>query len=206
MKSYSALVVSAALWMTVAAPGCKRPQELPVVVSAGPDSNRLQWRDVNGPLRGEVPWVLRTDLLGPDTYLVVETADGARCAREVSFRVLAAGVTEYTVTLVSDLRGRVSWRVDYGAGQSIRLFTCSPRPADDPRQGCIRGRIPKPLFGELVGEMSVELAGGSLVQGVRVLRFERGFACDAGAVDPVDEASSGGSELAAGDHTPGELP
>jgi len=187
MKPTGALIVTAALWMTIVSPGCKRPQELPVVVSPGSDDNRLQWRDAHGPLRGEVPWVLRTDVLGPDTYLVVETADGDRCARTVSFRVVAAGVTEYTVTLVSDLRGKVSWRVTYGAGKRLKIFTCSPRLADDSLQSCIAGGIPRPLFGELDGDISAEIVGGAFEEGVRAVRFERGFPCDAGAIETVDE-------------------
>ena len=187
MKPPTKLLVSAVLWMAIVSPGCTRPQELPVVVSPAADGNRLEWRDAHGPLRGEVPWVLRTDVLGPDTFLVVETADGDRCASTVSFRVLAAGVTEYTVTLVSDLRGKVSWRVAYGADKTMKLFTCSPRPADDPRRNCIRGGIPKPLFGELVGAISAELPGGEIEEEVRAVRFERGFPCDAGTPKAVDE-------------------
>ena len=149
-----------------------------MVVSRAAGSRNLEWRDAHGPLRGEVPWVLRTDVLGPDTFLVVETADGDKCAKRVSFRVLAAGTTEYTVTLVSDLSGGVSWRVTYGAGRRLKLFSCSPRPADDPRQNCIYGGIPKPLFGELVGDISAELVGGEIVDACLALRFERGYACE----------------------------
>jgi len=178
MKPSGALVVAAVLWMTIVSPGCKRPQELPVVVSRAAGSRNLEWRDAHGPLRGEVPWVLRTDVLGPDTFLVVETADGDKCAKRVSFRVLAAGTTEYTVTLVSDLSGGVSWRVTYGAGRRLKLFSCSPRPADDPRQNCIYGGIPKPLFGELVGDISAELVGGEIDDACLALRFERGYACE----------------------------
>jgi hypothetical protein len=177
VKQNGLLVVAAVLLMTIASMGCKRPQELPVVVSRAADGNTLEWRDAYGPLRGEVPWVLRTDVLGPDTFLVVETEGGDRCARVVSFRVLAAGVTEYTVTLTSDLHGNVSWRVTYGAGKRVKLFSCSPRPADDPRQDCISGGIPKPLFGELVGGISADLVGGEIEEGVRAVRFERGFPC-----------------------------
>ena len=181
MKQNDALVVAAVLLMTIVSSGCTKPQELPVVVSPAADGKALEWRDAYGPLRGEVPWVLRTDVLGPDTFLVVETADGDKCAKRVSFRVLAAGTTEYTVTLVSDLRGVVSWRVTYGVGKRVKIFSCSPRPADDPRQNCIRGGIPKPLFGELVGAISAELVGGEIQEAVRALRFESGFPCQDGA-------------------------
>ena len=179
MRWRRVLALAAAFGAAIVAFGCDRAQELPVVVSRLPGSERLQWRDAHGPLRGEVPWVLRTDVLGPDTFLVVETDDGEKCARSVSFRVLAGGATEYTVRLVSDLSGKVSWRVTYGANKKLKLFACRPRPADDPHQACVGGGIPKPLFGELVGDMSAELAGGELVEGVGRLRFERGFPCAA---------------------------
>jgi hypothetical protein len=110
--------------------------------------------------------------------MVVETAAGDLCAQTVSFDVLAAEVTKYTVTLVSDLRGHVSWRITYGNGRRMRLFTCSPRPADDPRRECLNGGIPKPLFGELVGGISAEIAGGKLEEKIRAVRFESGFPCD----------------------------
>jgi hypothetical protein len=122
--------------------------------------------------------VLRTDVLGPDTFLVVETAAGDVCAQRVSFRVLAAGATEYEVSLVSDLHGTVSWRVGYGGDKHVKLFTCEPRPAADPPKECIKGGIPKPLFGELVGSFSAELAGGGSAGDIQAVRFERGFLCD----------------------------
>ncbi len=177
MKQTGPLVVAAVLLMTIVLPGCAKPQELPVVVSPAADGKELEWRDAYGPLRGEVPWVVRTDVLGPDTFLVAETAAGDKCAKRVSFRVLAAGTTEYTVTLVSDLRGAVSWRVTYGAGRRVKLFSCSPRPGDDPGQNCIYGGIPKPLFGELVGDISAELVGGEIDDACLALRFERGSPC-----------------------------
>jgi hypothetical protein len=187
MKQAGRLVASAVLGMTIASSGCTKPQELPVVVSPHADGKTLEWWDAHGPLRGEVPWVLRTDVLGPDTFLVVETADGNACAKRVSFRVLAAGTTEYTVTLVSDLRGKVSWRVTYGAGKRMKLFSCGPRPADDPRRNCINGGIPKPLFGELVGGISAELVDGEIEDAVRAVRFERDFPCQEGAEPQVSE-------------------
>jgi len=177
-------------WLCLSILGCGRdqPQELPVVVSPAADSGVLQWRDAHGPLRGEVPWVLRTDLLGPDTYLVAETAAGDRCARKVTFQVLAGGKIEYTVTLVSDLRGRVKWRVISGGGKRMKLFTCTPRPADDPRQECLKGGVPKPLlFGELVQGISAELAGGAVEEDIRAVRFERAFPCGAASPDEENE-------------------
>jgi hypothetical protein len=189
MKQRAGVVIAGAVCLVTLACGRQGPQELPVVVSPTADDGNLQWRDPHGPLRGEVPWVLRTDLLGPDTFLVVETDSGDVCAQTVSFRVLAAGVTEYTVTLASDLRGRVSWRVTYGNGKRMKIFSCSPRPADDPRQECLKGGIPKPLFGELVGAFSAELVGGAPVQGARTLRFERGFPCESAVPDSADDGS-----------------
>ncbi len=185
MKTQVALVMASALCFALLACGRQRPQERPVVVSPASEGGRLQWRDAHGPLRGEVPWVLRTDVLGPDTFLVIETAGSDVCAREVRFQVRAAGVTEYTVTLVSDLRGRVSWRVIYGNDNRMKLFTCTPRPADDPRQECLNGGIPKPLFSELVGDISAELVGGTLEEDVVAVRFERGFPCDSAVPDSV---------------------
>jgi len=187
------LAVTSVLWVTLLAGACRRPQELPVVVSVNPESAMLQWRDARGTLSGEVPWVLRTDLLGPDTFLVVETDDGDRCVRTLSFRVRAGGATEYTVTLISDLEGRISWRVVHGEDTPVKLFTCAPRPADDPRQECLAGGIPKPLLGEMVGSISAELAGGALVR-VRGVRFERAFPCGPGTSGAV------------GGQTPGEPP
>ena len=175
-------VVASMLWLTLSCASCQRPpQDLPVVVTTAADSRRLEWRDPYGPLLGEVPWVLRTDLLGPATYLVVETAAGDRCARSVSWQVLAAETTTYQVTLVSDLAGRVSWHVGTAGRTSMKLFTCRPRPADDPRQGCLKGGVPKPLLGELVGGISAELAGGGHVDNIPTVRFERAFPCGADA-------------------------
>lgn len=61
----------------------------------------------------------------------------------------------------------------------MKLFPCTPRPADDPRQECLKGGVPKPLFGELVGDISAEVVGGTVEAGVRAVRFERGFPCGA---------------------------
>jgi hypothetical protein len=176
-NAWSAAVVVAALWLATSVTGChEEPQDLPVVVTARAGA-KLQWQDPHGPLRGEVPWILRTDLLGPDTYLVAETPDGDRCAKSVSFVVLAGGATEYEVTLESDLHGRVSWTVVSGGGHEMKLFRCDPRPADDSRNECINGGIPKPLFGVLVGGFTAELAGGATERDGHTVRFERGFPC-----------------------------
>jgi len=187
MRWRCAQALAMASSLTFAVLGCERPQELPVVVAPAADSHRLVWRDAHGPLRGEVPWVLRTDLLGPDTFLVVETDGGEWCARSVVFRVLAAGVTEYTVHLESDLNGKVSWRVTHGANKKLKLFTCAPRPADDRRQACVYGGVPKPLLGELVGDMTAELADGRFAAQVDALRFELGYPCGTEAITMVEE-------------------
>lgn len=173
-------MVGAVLWTLAPSLGCHNaPQELPVVVSAAADAARLQWRDPEGPLRGEVPWVLRTDVMGPDTFLVVETPAGDMCARQVTFRVLAAETTEYTVTLTSDLEGKVAWRVTYGDDKKVKLFTCEPRTTGGDRRECLRGGIPKPLSGELVGGFSAQLVGGAAAADVRAVRFEDAFPCAA---------------------------
>jgi hypothetical protein len=173
MRTSAGLAVAGAFWIASIA-GCGRaPQDLPVVVSADPDDGALQWSDAHGPLRGEVPWVVRSDLRGPDTALVVETPTGAARARRVSFRVLAGGATEYRVVLVADDSGRVSWTVRYGEGQRMRLFSCDPRPADDPKLECLHGGVPRPLFGTLVGEISAELEDGRRATDVEAIRFER---------------------------------
>jgi hypothetical protein len=106
--------------------------------------------------------------------LVVGTADGEFRARQVTFRVLAAGVTEYEVTLVSDLRGMVSWSVMSPGNKRLKLLTCEPRHSDDPRRECLRGGIPKPLLGDLVGGISAELTNGVTADDLRGFRFESG--------------------------------
>lgn len=187
MKRQAALVMTGWCCLATLACGRQQHQALPVVVSPATDTKVLQWRDAHGPLCGEVPWVLRTDLLGPDTYLVAETAAGDRCAREVFFQVLAGGEINYTVTLTSDQRGRVKWRVLTEGGKRMKLFTCTPRPADDPLQGCLKGGIPKPLFSELVGGISAELVGGTVEEGIRAVRFERGSPCATHTQDATGE-------------------
>ena len=177
-------VAGVVLVTTLPSVGCRRrPQELPIVVSVTGD-NTIEWNDLHGPLRGEVPWVLRTDAMGPGTYLLVDTPDGSTCARQVAFQVVAGGVTRYTVTLVSDLHGKVSWRIRTEAGKRMRLFTCTPRLGDDSRRECLRGGIPKPLFGELVGDFSAELVDGSPATEVRSVRFDRDGEC--GSLAPVE--------------------
>jgi hypothetical protein len=90
----------------------------------------------------------------------------------VTFTVLAAETMEYHVTLVADGAGRVSWKVSYGEGQKMRLFSCDPRPAVDRKNECIHGGVPKPLFGTLVGDIAAELEDGGAASGVRAVRFE----------------------------------
>lgn len=187
MNRLTALVMTGWCCLATLACGRQQPQDLPVIVAPAADSGILQWRDAHGPLRGEVPWVLRADLLGPDTYLVVETAAGDRCAQNVTFHVLAGCEIEYRVTLVGDLNGHVKWRVTSGGGKRLKLFTCAPRPADDPRQECLNGGVPKPLLGELVGSITAELAGGAVEERVRAVRFERGFPCSATTPEPIGE-------------------
>jgi hypothetical protein len=59
----------------------------------------------------------------------------------------------------------------------MKLFRCDPRPADDSRNECFNGGIPKPLFGELVGGFTAELFDGTPADSPRAVRFERGFPC-----------------------------
>ncbi len=143
-----------------------------MVVTVADGSGALQWRDAHGPLRGEVPWVVRSDLRGPDTLLMVETAAGEARARRVTFTVLAGETTEYDVTLVADGPGRVTWTVGYGEDRKMRLYSCDPRPADDRKNECIHGGVPKPLFGTLVGDISAERVDGRPVSDVRAVRLE----------------------------------
>jgi|GEM_PF-3818588 len=165
--------MAVAVWVVLGWACSRAPQELPVAVSASGEDRALQWRDARGPLSGEVPWVIRSDLRGPDTALVVETPAGRQRARRVSFRVLAGQTTEYAVSLVRDDAGRVRWNVGYGEGQKMRLFSCDPRPAVDRKNECIHGGIPKPLLGTLVGDISAELDDGSVVTDIQSFSFER---------------------------------
>jgi len=166
------------LGIALVSAGCRPPpQALPVVVSAPAVGERLDWRDAHGPLRGEVPWVVRTDVRGPETFLVVATSEGDRCARRVVFRVLAPGDTSYTVTLNSDLRGGVTWEVVSGGGQRIRLFSCEPRPAEDEAKACVFGGVPRPLSGRLAADFDVELDDGTSVAGIRSVRIDGGVLC-----------------------------
>jgi len=151
---------------------CRGEQGLPVVVSVDSASQHLQWSDAGGLLEGEVPWVLRRDLLGPDTYLVATTFDTRReCAEEISFRVTPIEGIEYTVTLSSDLRGKVWWDIRHGAGKEVRTFRCAPRPTDG-KEKCQRGGIPKPLFGTLTGTITGKLADIGSTKSLESFRFE----------------------------------
>ncbi len=189
MTTRGVTVLAVGIGIAVAPAGCRPPpQALPVVVSAPAVGERLEWRDAHGSLRGEVPWVLRTDVRGPDTFLVVATPDGDRCARRVVFRVLTPGDTSYTVTLDSDLRGRVTWDVISGGGQRIRLFSCQPRPAEDEGNACVFGGIPRPLSGPLAGDFVVTLDDGTVVEGARSVRFERGVRCGPGGLGGTEAA------------------
>jgi len=178
MTGRGVTVLAVGLGIAVVPTGCRPPpQALPVVVAAPSVGERLEWQDAHGPLQGEVPWVVRSDVRGPDTFLVVETPGGDRCAKRVVLRVLAPGDTSYTVTLDSDLRGRVSWGVISGGGQKIRLFSCEPRPAEDERKACVFGGIPRPLSGRLAADFDVELDDGTSIAGIRSVRFDRGVRC-----------------------------
>ena len=154
------------------------PQTLPVTLEAESGSNQLVWSDPAGPLSGETPWVLRSDLMGPDTWLSVETSDGgeARCAEAVRFSVLAASKVTFRVELTSDLAGKVRWRVLRGRDHSIRLNPCLPRPSDD-RRACTRGGIPRPLVSQLVGAFEARFEGSQDFVPVTRIRFERSPAC-----------------------------
>ena len=148
-------------------------QRLPVALTVEPTAQGLQWSDDGGSLTGEPSWVLRTDVLGPDTYLVADTVDsGRRCVEEVTFRVVPIEGIEYSVNLVSDLRGTVSWNVRYGEGRSVRLSRCTPRRTGDPKE-CLKGGIPKPLFGTLQGMITAKPAGRDSAVHIERLRFEK---------------------------------
>ncbi len=172
MVTLRALFLAAAMVMTTLACGYPPPQELPVTVTPDPESGRLVWADPEGPLTGEIVWIRRTDVLGPDTYLVAETEGGDQCAERVSFTITAGDVTLYDVVLSSDLAGRVKWSVTYGDGKEVRLLSCPPRPTDDP-QACLKGGIPRPLFGKLDGTFQAELQGGGAPVAAGGVRFER---------------------------------
>ena len=170
MILHRALFLIAALSPAILAYGCRASQEPPVVMTHDPESGGLRWHDAEGPLIGEIGWTLRTDVLGPDVYLVVETDAGYRCAERVSFQVKPGGA--FDVTRASDLRGRVAWGITDGGGKEIRTFTCVPRPADYPR-ACVKGGIPLPLFGKLVGSLQAQLEAGGAPVPVAGVRFER---------------------------------
>jgi hypothetical protein len=151
---------------------CGGEPGLPVVVSVDSTTQHLQWSDAGGLLEGEVPWVLRRDVLGPDTYLVATTFDSRReCVEEVSFRVTPIEGIEYTITLVSDLQGSVFWDIRYGDGKEVKTFRCTPRPTDG-QEECQRGGIPKPLFGTLTGTVTGTPAGSDSIKSLQSFRLE----------------------------------
>ena len=153
--------------------GCGGEQRLPVNVTVDSTTQHLQWSDAGGSLVGEVPWVLRRDVLGPDTYLVATTFDSqSACAEEISFRVTPIEGIEYTVKLSSDLQGKVLWDIRYGAGKEVRTFRCTPRPSDG-KEECQRGGIPKPLFGTLTGTITGKLADTGSTKSLESFRFEQ---------------------------------
>lgn len=152
--------------------GCGAEQRLPVVVTVDSTTQNLQWADAGGLLEGEVPWVLRRDLLGPQTYLVATTFDSrSECVEEISFGVTPIDGIEYTVTLVSDLQGKISWDIRYDAGKEVKTFRCTPRPADG-KEECRRGGIPRPLLGTLVGTITAKVSGSSATRSLESFRFE----------------------------------
>jgi hypothetical protein len=65
LESWLAVVVVATMVL-----GCSAEQRLPVAVTVDSTIQNLQWTDAGGLLEGEIPRVLRRDVLGPDTYLV----------------------------------------------------------------------------------------------------------------------------------------
>jgi len=154
------------------------PQALPVTLQVGPESAALRWSDVGGALDGESAWALRSDLVGPATWLAVEQTAGAEqeCAEAVRFRVLAAGRIEYRVQVASDLAGSLRWSIDYDDRQSITLRSCLPRPSDD-RRACLRGGIPRPLLEPLQGVLEARLQGSGDFVPVQAVRFGRFSEC-----------------------------
>ena len=158
--------------VSILALACNGEQRRPVEVTVDPTSQVLRWSDAGGLLEGEVPWVLRRDVLGPDTYLVATTFDSQSvCVEELSFRVAPVDGIEYTVTLVSDLKGEVLWDIRYGAGKQVKTFRCTPRPADG-KEECRRGGIPRPLFATLTGTITGRLADSGSNQSLESFRFE----------------------------------
>jgi hypothetical protein len=80
---------------------------------------------------------------------------------------------EYTVTLVSDLRGRIFWDIRYGAEQKeVKTFRCTPRPTGD-NEECRRGGIPRPLSGTLVGAITGKVPGSGTIKSLEGFRFEK---------------------------------
>jgi len=166
------------LLAAVACAQCATRQELPVSVQADAVSRELRWSDPAGLLAGEVPWVLRSDLLGPGTWLVVERKAGEReaCAKGLRFRMLAQQRIEYRVQVTSDLAGALSWNLGYGDGRTVSLRSCIPRPSQD-RRACLRGGIPKPLMELLQGSLEARLVGADAYIPVQVARFANAPEC-----------------------------
>lgn len=153
--------------------GCKHEQRLPFAVTVDASTRELQWSDAGGSLDPEVPWVLRTDALGPDTYLIAETSSsGRQCVKRVFFRVIPIPGIEVEVRLTSDLEGRISWDVRYSNGKQVTLRGCTPRSTGDPRE-CLGGGIPKTLFGKADGPVRAKPAGGGSTLSIETLRFEQ---------------------------------
>jgi hypothetical protein len=152
--------------------GCRSERGLPVAMTADQNTRALIWTDAGGLLSGEPSWVLRSDVLGPSAYLVVDTFDARSvCPQRVSFRVVAGGAIEYTVTLSSDEAGGVDWKVSHGDGDEVRISRCDPRP-DAGRDACLNGGIPRPLLGNLDGEIEAEARDIDSPLYVRRVRFE----------------------------------
>jgi hypothetical protein len=153
--------------------GVSDEQRLPVIVTVDAQTRDLQWSDEEGVLRAEVPWVLRRDVMGPDTYLIAEVpGSGRQCVEEATFRVVPIAGVEYRVKLVSDLHGTISWNVQYGESKDVRLIGCTPRHTGGTRD-CLEGGIPKSLFGVLEGAVRARPAGGESKVVVEALRFEQ---------------------------------
>lgn len=169
LESWVAVAVVAAMVL-----GCGAEQRLPVAGTVDSTTHNLQWAEAGGLLEGEVPWVLRRDLLGPETYLVATTFDSrSECVEEISFGVTPVDGIEYTVTLASDLRGKIFWDIRYGAEQKeVKTFRCTPRPSGD-NEECRRGGIPRPLFGTLTGTVAGKPTGSDSTRSLQSFRFER---------------------------------
>lgn len=166
-----------AIFLSGCGSGWAQAQRLPVTLKADPASHALIWSDPGGRLDGEVPWVLRRDLLGPKTWIVVDGQNGkARCARALRFRVLAQKRIEYRVEITSDLAGILTWSIRYDKGRNVRLHFCIPGHSRDPG-ACLRGGIPLPLMEPLKGPIEARLAGGNSFVPVTEVRFVNAPRC-----------------------------